>query len=195
MIDTPPIAQQEPTADQVTIMLTSRLQAIYAKEGSLVQKENWTRDGRRLAHRLRFCVIEEERPRRRITHTRFGLLAVPVLKALFPSNFYGIDRGDGADPQEDAGSGHGEDVSRTRAARGRFKVGPADDGVVSDVMCVCWDSCGVIGYWGRHGPRAAAGRAGCLPQPIAATSAYVVFITATSGLAQVWIMGLVIVGA
>ena len=36
---------------------------------------------------------------------------------------------------------------------------------------------------------------GCLPQPIAATSAYVVFITATSGLAQVWIMGLVIVGA
>ena len=30
---------------------------------------------------------------------------------------------------------------------------------------------------------------GCLPQPIAATSAYVVFITATSGLAQVWIMG------
>ena len=32
---------------------------------------------------------------------------------------------------------------------------------------------------------------GCLPQPIAATSAYVVFITATSGLAQVYIMGLV----
>ena len=36
---------------------------------------------------------------------------------------------------------------------------------------------------------------GCLPQPIAATSAYVVFITATSGLAQVWIMGLVGVSA
>lgn len=32
---------------------------------------------------------------------------------------------------------------------------------------------------------------GCLPQPIAATSAFVVFITATSGLVQVYIMGLV----
>lgn len=32
---------------------------------------------------------------------------------------------------------------------------------------------------------------GCLPQPIAATSAYVVFITATSGLVQVYVMGLV----
>ena len=31
---------------------------------------------------------------------------------------------------------------------------------------------------------------GCLPQPIAATSAYVVFITATAGLAQVTILGL-----
>merc|ERR1712113_277017 len=30
---------------------------------------------------------------------------------------------------------------------------------------------------------------GCLPQPVAATSAYVVFITATSGLCQVCIFG------
>ena len=32
----PPIARQEPTHDQL-----ARLEAIYAKEGSLVQKENW----------------------------------------------------------------------------------------------------------------------------------------------------------
>ena len=38
--DAPPIARQEPTDDQV-----ARLQAIYAKEGSLVQKENWTATG------------------------------------------------------------------------------------------------------------------------------------------------------
>ena len=112
---------------------------------------------RRLAHRLRFCAATG-RPRRRIINTRFGLLAVPVLVFVF-EQFGRIDSGDGVDSQKDLGSGHGEDFFRTRAARGRPAMGPADDGVVPDALCLCGGRCGVIGYWWRHGPRPVVGGA------------------------------------
>ena len=48
---------------------------------------------------------------------------------------------------------------RPRAARGRFKVGPADDGALLDVMCVCGGRGGAARHWRRHGPRPLAGRA------------------------------------
>ena len=171
----------------------ARLQAIYDKEGSLIQKENWTATGVVWLIVFVFALLRGGRggasliPGLDCSQFLYWYLFVSNLAVLIAATAWirkkTLDRA-----TEKTFLGHEPLEGDLRWDRRTTALYP--------MLCVfAGVAAGLLGIGGGMVLGPLLVELGCLPQPIAATSAYVVFITATSGLAQVWIMGLVIVGA
>ena len=180
----PPVARQDPTPDQV-----ARLDAILAKEGSLVQRENWAKTGVIWLIVFVFALLRGGGggasliPGLDCSQFLYWYLFVANLAVLIAATCWirkkTLDRA-----TEKIFLGHVSlegDLHWDRRTT-----------VLYPMLCVfAGIAAGLLGIGGGMVLGPLLVELGCLPQPIAATSAYVVFITATSGLAQVWIMGLV----